>query len=126
MKQLREHIKKIISHLAEEKYQAPAEIVDALKMDLMLNPLIRYVKELKGTSFMIYYEDFSLMVKIGTKEYYLGDEKEKNFAIKHINKLLTSPKIGKGEETDSTEDSETVDEPADEPAEEPAEEEPEA
>ena len=141
MKQLREHIKKTISRLAEEKYQAPAEIVDALKMDLMLNPLIRYVKELKaantvppsyevrllnGTSFMIYYEDFSLMVKIGTKEYYLGDEKEKNFAIKHINKLLTSPKIGKGEETDSTEDSETVDEPADEPAEEPAEEEPEA
>ena len=141
MKQLREHIKKTISRLAEEKYQAPTEIVDALKMDLMLNPLIRYVKELKaantvppsyevrllnGTSFMIYYEDFSLMVKIGTKEYYLGDEKEKNFAIKHINKLLTSPKIGKGEETDSTEDSETVDEPADEPAEEPAEEEPEA
>ena len=47
MKQLREHIKKTISRLAEEKYQAPAEIVDALKMDLMLNPLIRYVKELK-------------------------------------------------------------------------------
>jgi hypothetical protein len=75
---------------------------------------------------MIYYEEFSLMIKIGTKEYYLGDEKEKNFAIKHINKLLTDPKIGKGEETDSTEDNETVDEPADEPAEEPAEEEPEA
>ena len=141
MKQLREHIKKTISRLAEEKYQAPAEIVDALKMDLMLNPLIRYVKELKaantippsyevrllnGTSFMIYYEEFSLMIKIGTKEYYLGDEKEKNFAIKHINKLLTDPKIGKGEETDSTEDNETVDEPADEPAEEPAEEEPES
>ena len=141
MKQLREHIKKTISRLAEEKYQAPAQIVDALKMDLMLNPLIRYVKELKaantvppsyevrllnGTSFMIYYEEFSLMIKIGTKEYYLGDEKEKNFAIKHINKLLTDPKIGKGEETDSTEDNETVDEPADEPAEEPAEEEPEA
>ena len=47
MKQLREHIKKTISRLAEEKYQAPAEIVDALKMDLMLNPLIRYVKELR-------------------------------------------------------------------------------
>ena len=141
MKQLREHIKKTISRLAEEKYQAPAEIVDALKMDLMLNPLIRYVKELKaantippsyevrllnGTSFMIYYEEFSLMVKIGTKEYYLGDEKEKNFAIKHINKLLTDPKIGKGEETDSMEDTETDSEPTDEPAEEPAEEEPES
>ena len=141
MKQLREHIKKTISRLAEEKYQAPAEIVDALKMDLMLNPLIRYVKELKaantvppsyevrllnGTSFMIYYEEFSLMIKIGTKEYYLGDEKEKNFAIKHINKLLTDPKIGKGEETDSMEDTETDSEPTDEPAEEPAEEEPES
>ena len=141
MKQLREHIKKTISRLAEEKYQAPAEIVDALKMDLMLNPLIRYVKELKaantvppsyevrllnGTSFMIYYEEFSLMVKIGTKEYYLGDEKEKNFAIKHINKLLTDPKIGKGEETDSVEDTETDSEPTDEPAGEPAEEEPES
>ena len=141
MKQLREHIKKTISRLAEEKYQAPAEIVDALKMDLMLNPLIRYVKELKaantippsyevrllnGTSFMIYYEEFSLMIKIGTKEYYLGDEKEKNFAIKYINKLLTDPKIGKGEETDSMEDTETDSEPTDEPAEEPAEEEPES
>ena len=141
MKQLREHIKKTISRLAEEKYQAPAEIVDALKIDLMLNPLIRYVKELKaantvppsyevrllnGTSFMIYYEEFSLMIKIGTKEYYLGDEKEKNFAIKHINKLLTDPKIGKGEETDSMEDTETDSEPTDEPAEEPAEEEPES
>ena len=145
MKQLREHIKKTISRLAEEKYQAPAEIVDALKMDLMLNPLIRYVKELKaantippsyevrllnGTSFMIYYEEFSLMVKIGTKEYYLGDEKEKNFAIKHINKLLTNPKIGKVEEMDDSEDTETpsepANEPADEPAEEPSEEEPEA
>ena len=141
MKQLREHIKKTISRLAEEKYQAPAEIVDALKMDLMLNPLIRYVKELKaantippsyevrllnGTSFMIYYEEFSLMIKIGTKEYYLGDEKEKNFAIKHINKLLTDPKIGKGEETDRMEDTETDSEPTDEPAEEPAEEEPES
>ena len=25
-----------------------------------------------------YYEDFSLMVKIGSKKYYLGDVKEKN------------------------------------------------
>ena len=141
MKQLREHIKKTISVLMEQKYQAPAEIVDALKMDLMLNPLIRYVKELKaantvppsyevrllnGTSFMIYYEDFSLMVRVGNKNYYLGDEKEKNFAIKHINKLLTDPKISKGGEMDDSEDTETPSEPADEPTDEPAEEEPEA
>ena len=141
MKKLREHIKKTISVLMEQKYQAPAEIVDALKMDLMLNPLISYVKELKaantvppsyevrllnGTSFMIYYEDFSLMVKIGSKKYYLGDVKEKNAAIDNINKLLTDPKISKGGEMDDSEDTETLSEPADEPAEEPAEEEPEA
>ena len=73
MKQLREHIKKTISTLMEEKYPAPPEIVDALKGDLRLNPLIRYVKGLKaantvppsyeirlvnGTSFMIYLEQF--------------------------------------------------------------------
>ena len=141
MKQLREHIKKTISRLVEEKYQAPAEIVDALKMDLMLNPLIRYVKELKaantvppsyevrllnGSSFMIYYEDFSLMVQIGSKKYYLGDFEEKNMAIKNINKLLTGPKIGNGEETSDTGETEPTDTPDDEPAEEPAEEEPEA
>tara|TARA_R100000149_G_C5819500_1_gene99417 strand:+ start:16 stop:426 length:411 start_codon:yes stop_codon:yes gene_type:complete len=134
MKQLREHIKKTISRLAEEKYQAPAEIVDALKMDLMLNPLIRYVKELKaantvppsyeirllnGTSFMIYYEDFSLMVKIGSKKYYLGDFEEKSNAVNHINKLLTDPQIGGGEETGETGDTEPADTPAEEPAEEP-------
>ena len=141
MRKLSEHIKKTISILMEQKYQAPAEIVDALKMDLMLNPLIRYVKELKaantvppsyevrllnGTSFMIYYEDFSLMVKIGSKKYYLGDAKEKNAAIDNINKLLTDPKISKGGEMDDSEDTETPSEPADEPSDEPAEEEPEA
>ena len=141
MKQLREHIKKTISNLMEEKYQAPTEIVDALKMDLKLSPLIRYVKTLKaantvppsyevrllnGTSFMIYYEDFSLMVKIGSKKYYLGDLEEKNLAINHINKLLTDPRVSNGEETDETGETEPTDTPDDEPADEPAEEEPEA
>ena len=74
MKQLREHIKKTISRLMEEKYPAPPEIIDALKIDLKLNPLIRYVNTLKAantvppsyevrllnnTSFLIYLEDFS-------------------------------------------------------------------
>ena len=78
MKQLKEHIKKVVSQLiAEEKYAAPQEISDALKMTLKLDPLVRYVDTLKaantlppsyevrllnGTSFMIYYEDFGLMV----------------------------------------------------------------
>jgi len=140
MKQLREHIKKTISTLMEEKYPAPPEIVDALKLDLRLSPLIRYVKGLKaantvppsyevrlvnGTSFMIYLEQFSLMVKIGGKKYFLGDIEEKNLAVKQINKLLTDPQMG-GEETGETGDTEPTDTPTDEPAEEPAEEEPEA
>ena len=140
MKRLKEHIKKVVSQLiAEEKYAAPQEISDALKMTLKLDPLVRYVDTLKaantlppsyevrllnGTSFMIYYEDFSLMVKIGSKKYYLGDVKEKNAAIDNINKLLTDPKISKGGEIDDSEDTETPSEPVDEPAEEPAEEEP--
>ena len=141
MKQLREHIKKTISALMEEKYPAPPEIVDALKLDLRLSPLIRYVKGLKaantvppsyevrlvnGTSFMIYLEQFSLMVKIGGKKYFLGDIEEKNLAIKQINKLLTDPQMGGEEEAGETGDTEPTDTPTDEPAEEPAEEEPEA
>jgi len=141
MKQLREHIKKTISTLMEEKYPAPPEIVDALKLDLRLSPLIRYVKGLKaantvppsyevrlvnGTSFMIYLEQFSLMVKIGGKKYFLGDIEEKTLAVKQINKLLTDPQINGGEEAGETGDTEPTDTPTDEPAEEPAEEEPEA
>jgi hypothetical protein len=133
MKQLREHIRKTISSLMEEKYPAPPEIVSALKDDLKLNPLIRYVNTLKaantvpasyevrllnGTSFMIYLEDFSLMVKVGTKKYYLDDMEEKNMAIKHINQLLTDPQIKPL--TGDEESEESFDEPeAEEPAEEP-------
>ena len=42
MKLIREQIKKEITRLMEEKYTAPVEIVDALKKDLKLNPLIRF------------------------------------------------------------------------------------
>ena len=142
MKQLRKHIREEISRLmAEEKYAAPQEISDALKMTLQLDPLVRYVDTLKavnslppsyevrllnGTSFMIYYEDFGLMVKIGTKDYYLDDSSELLMAKKHINSLLTDPilKTSGEEETEMPDTPEDV--PADEPAEEPAEEEPEA
>ncbi len=136
MKQLREHIKKTISTLMEEKYPAPLEIVDALKGDLKLNPLIRYVKNLKaantvppsyevrlvnGASFMVYLEEFSLMVKIGAKRYYLGDMDERSQAIDDINRLLTDPQFNADTGEEGGEDSgegETFDEPADEPAEE--------
>jgi len=140
MKQLREHIKKEITRLMEEKYPAPAEIVSALKNDLKLNPLIRYVNTLKaantvppsyevrlvnGTSFMIYLEEFSLMVKIGAKRYYLGDMDERSQAIDDINRLLTDPQFNTNAGEEGGEDS-GGEETFDEPAEEPAEEEPEA
>ncbi len=142
MKQLRKHIREEISRLmAEEKYAAPQEITDTLKMTLKLDPLVRYVDTLKaantlppsyeirllnGTSFMIYYEEFGLMVKIGTKDYYLNDAKELLMAKKHINRLLTDPQLKTSgeEETEMSDTPEDI--PADTPAEEPAEEEPEA
>ena len=104
MENLKNEILKELIRLTERDYQAPPEILDALKEKLKMNPLIRYVDSLKavnslppsyeirllnGQSFNIYYEDFSLMVKIGSKEYYLMDMSERNEAMTHINKLLT-------------------------------------
>tara|TARA_R110000796_G_scaffold212166_2_gene328306 strand:- start:905 stop:1333 length:429 start_codon:yes stop_codon:yes gene_type:complete len=140
MKQLRKHIKEEISRLmAEEKYAAPQEISDTLKMVLKLDPLVRYVDTLKaantippsyevrllnGKSFMIYYEDISLMIKIGTKDYYLEDAKELLMAKKHINKLLTDP-IMKSSGEESEEEGEEISSGEALPAEEePADEEP--
>jgi len=122
MKNLKNEILKELIRLTERDYQAPPEIIDALKEKLKMNPLIRYVDSLKavnslppsyeirllnGQSFDIYYEDFSLMVKIGSKEYYLMDMSERSEAIEHINKLLTikplppftAPEEEEGEET---------------------------
>ena len=104
MENLKNEILKELIRLTERDYQVPPEILDALKEKLKMNPLIRYVGSLKavnslppsyevrllnGQSFDIYYEDFSLMVKIGSKEYYLMDMSERNEAMTHINKLLT-------------------------------------
>jgi hypothetical protein len=76
-------------------------------------PLIRFIKSLKainsippsyrifilnGQFFDIIYEDYSLKVKIENKEYYLGDMDERNYAKKHLNRLLTKPIIKTGEE----------------------------
>ena len=84
------------------KYAIPTEIENALVDTLKLNPLIRFVKNLKavnsippsyrvfllnGEFFDVYYESFSLLIKIGSKEYFVGDLDERNYAIKHINKL---------------------------------------
>ena len=140
MKQLKKHIREEITRLiAEEKYPVPGEILMALKKDLKLSPIVRYVDTLKaantippsyeirllnGRSFLVYYEDFSLMVKIGTKDYYLGYYNELLMVRKHINRLLTNPIKKEPEDVEggSEETPEIPSEPTEEPAEEPAEE----
>ena len=106
-----------------------------------MNPLIRFVKNLKavnsippsyrifllnGQHFDLYYESFSLMAKIGIDEYYLADLEERNYAVKHINRLMTEPIIKTGD--DETADVGTTDTPTPPPLPEPEEpaEEPEA
>ena len=126
MNQLREHIKKQISQLMEEKYPLPPELVDALKNDLNLNPIVRYVSYTKaaatippsyeifltnGTSFLLIYEDYSLAVKIEAKKYYLGDMEELSLAKQHLNRLLLEPQIPSS--TDPAEDTESEDTPTD-------------
>ena len=122
MKKLKQYIIKEVSKLMEkevttpQKYEMPPEIQDTLEVDLKMKPLIRFVDKLKavntippsyrvfllnGETFDVYYESFSLLVKIGSKEYFVGDLDERNYCIKHINKLLTDPllkSIGKDEE----------------------------
>ena len=140
MKQLREHIKKEISRLMEEKYPLPQELVNALKHNLKLNPLVRYVKSAKaaatippsyeiflvnGASFFLIYEDFSLAIEIEGRKYYLGDIEELSYAKQHLNRLLKEPQMDKNTDGETGE-TEPADTSVDEPAEEPAEEEPEA
>ena len=122
MKNLKEYIKKEIKSLIENKivkrYDIPEEIKDALANQLEMYPLIRFVSNLKavnsippsyrvfllnGNHFDIIYEDYSLMVKIDKTEYYLADLDERNYAKKHINRLLVDPimKTGDEEEEDT-------------------------
>ena len=104
MEHIKDIIKEELTRLTEKDYQAPPEILYTLKDKLKMNPLIRFVHSLKavnsippsyevrllnGQTFDIYYEDFSLMVKIGAKEYYVLDMDERSEAIEHINRLLT-------------------------------------
>jgi len=108
MKNLKQYIKEEITRLQETQYPAPPEILDALKNKLKMDPIIRYVENLKavnsippsyriflhnGEFFDIIYEDFSLLVKVGSKEYFLNDIDEKNYAIKDINRLLIGSKV---------------------------------
>ena len=142
MKNLREYIKKEIKFLKEQKikkrYPMPPEIKDALENKLKMFPLIRFVKNLKavnsiphsyrifllnGQHFDIIYEDYSLMAKIGIDEYYLADLDERNYAIKHINRLMTKPIMKTGEEETAETPTPPSPTPPPPPAEEPAEEE---
>ena len=144
MKQLKKYIEKEIKFLKEQKikkrYPMPPEIKDALENQLEMYPLIRFVKSLKainsippsyrifilnGQSFDIIYEDYSLMAKIGIDEYYLADLDERNYAIKHINRLMTKPIMKTGEEETAETPTPPSPTPPPPPAEEPAEEEPE-
>tara|TARA_R110001583_G_scaffold48769_1_gene152591 strand:+ start:150 stop:578 length:429 start_codon:yes stop_codon:yes gene_type:complete len=108
MKSLKQYIKEEITKLSERQFPAPPKILDVLKNKLKMDPLIRYVENLKavnsippsyrvflvnGESFDLIDEDFSLLIKIGSKEYFLNDIDEKNYAIQHINRLLTGSKI---------------------------------
>ena len=104
MKSLKNIIKEEVIKLQERDYKAPPEILITLKDKLKMDPLIRYVDSLKavnslppsyevrllnGQTFSIYYESFSLMVKVGAKEYYVLDMEERSEAIEDINRLLT-------------------------------------
>ena len=110
--------------LSEEtrKFPMPPEIEYALAITLKMNPLIRFVKNLKAVNsippsyrifllnnkfFDIYYQDDGLMAKIDKKEYYLDDkigDEGVNYAIKHINRLMTEPIMTSDEEEDDIDD----------------------
>ena len=120
MKNLKQYIIKEIENLQEKEYKAPPELLSVLKHKLKMDPLNRFIDKFKavntippsyrvfllnGETFDVYYESFSLLIKIGSKEYFVDDLDERNYAIKHINKLLTDPllkSIGKDEEGEDT------------------------
>jgi len=119
MKNLKQYIREEIQRLSEVEYDAPSEILDSLRQ-LRIEPLNRYVNYFKavnsippsyevylhnGEFFTLIYEQYSMVIKVGHKEYFIGDIAEKNNAIKHINRLLTGPKMRpkKGEEEEEGE-----------------------
>ena len=115
MKKLNQYIKHLVEQETNRRFPMPPEIKDALVNKLKMDPLPRYVKSLKAVNsipasyriflhnnqfFDIIYEEYSLMVKVKTNEYYLADLDERNYAIKDINRLLTGPIKKKDEEED--------------------------
>ena len=125
MKSLNQIIKEEIRNLKKEqteRYAIPPEIVNALEDKLKMSPIIRFVKDVKALNsfppaykiilhndqyFDIYYEDFSLMLRIQAREYYLMDLEERSNAIEHINRLMTIrpvPSVIPSEEEEEIED----------------------
>tara|TARA_R110001592_G_scaffold182293_1_gene425480 strand:+ start:847 stop:1263 length:417 start_codon:yes stop_codon:yes gene_type:complete len=136
MKNLKQYIKEEVIRLQEKEYKAPPELLDVLKNKLKMDPLNRFIDKFKaantippsyrvfllnGEFFDVYYESFSLLIKIGSKEYFVGDLDERNYAIKHINKLLTDPLLKSvgDEETETTGDTATPPPASPTPPEEP-------
>ena len=119
MKRLRKIIQEEVKKLQEEKYPLPDDIKIALEDKLEMYPLIRYVKHVKalnsippsyeiflngGRSFVLFYEDFSLMAKIQGREYYLLDLEDRSNAKEHINRMLmVQPVKGFGDEEEGEE-----------------------
>ena len=106
MKNLKKIIQEEVRKIQEREYEAPPELIDTLKNKLKMDPLVRFVDKFKaantippsyrvfllnGETFDVYYESFSLLIKIGAKEYFVDDLDERNYAIKHINRLLQEP-----------------------------------
>jgi hypothetical protein len=108
MKSINQIIKEEIKSLKLEqdirRYKIPPEIIVALEEKLKMNPVVRFVKDVKALNsippaykiilhndqyFDLYYEEFSLMVKIQAREYYLMDLEERSNATEHINRLMT-------------------------------------
>ncbi len=111
-------VKELSSRLFKEekikkRYPMPPEIKEVLQNTLKMNPLMRFVKNLKavnsippsyrifllnGKHFDIIYETYSLKIKIGIDEYWMGETADVNYAIKHINRLMTEPVLKSPEE----------------------------
>ena len=129
MKLHRKIIQEEIKRLKEDKYPIPFEIQAALEEKLKMSPIIRYVDHIKAVNsippsyeivlhnkgkFLMFYEDFSLMVKVEGREYYIIDMEERNNAIEHINRILVPNAVQPIEEPEEETEEEVKKE--DEPA----------
>ena len=122
--------KEDFKYSTERKFKAPADLLDTLKNKLKINPINRFIEKFKainsippsyraflhnGQTFDIVYEEFSLLIKIGPKRYYIADLDERNLAIKHINKLLIGSIIKPEEDEEEIETSPTTSSPKSSP-----------